>query len=94
MCCVYVLMVEGVSVVVNVMLSLTGVMHFGSFCFRGELGFLNCDDGCRCVVIKQFELLKFVFNSVYVDLKYNKIALSCIAGSVCLRGVYRHVVLG
>ena len=22
------------------------VMHFGCFCFRGELGFLNCDDIC------------------------------------------------
>ena len=23
-------------------------MYFGSFCFRGELGFLNCDDICMC----------------------------------------------
>ena len=28
-----------------------------------------------CVVNKQFELLEFVFNSVYVDLKYNEILL-------------------
>ena len=29
-------------------------------CFRGELGFLNCDDICICVVDKQFELLEFL----------------------------------
>ena len=41
-----------------------------------------------CVVNKQFELLEFVFNSVYVDLKYNDISLTCTAGSVwCLCGV-------
>ena len=32
------------------------VMYFGCFDFRGELGFLNCDDICMCVVNKQFEL--------------------------------------
>ena len=45
------------------------VMYFGCVGFRGELGFLNCDDICMCVVIKPFELLKFVFDSVYVDLQ-------------------------
>ena len=35
-------------------------MYYVSFCFRSELGFLNCDDICMCVVNKQFELLKFV----------------------------------
>ena len=44
------------------------VMYFGCFGFRGELGFLNCDAICMCVGNKQFELLKFVFDSVYVDL--------------------------
>ena len=44
------------------------VMYFWSGCFRGELGFLNCDDICMRVVNKQFELLEFVFDSVYVDL--------------------------
>ena len=44
------------------------VMYFGCVCFRGELGFLNCDDICKCVVNKQFERLEFVFDSVYVDL--------------------------
>ena len=84
-------MVVGMSVVVNVMLSLMSVMspppalctyrcapigvhrcevmYFGCFGFRGELGFLNCDDICMCVVNKQFELHEFVFDSVYVDLQ-------------------------
>ena len=70
-------MVEGISVVVNVMLSLISVMsphsplqpvsthggevmYFGSFCFRGELDLMNCDDICMCVVNKKFELLEFV----------------------------------
>ena len=82
-------MVEGMSVVVNVMLSLMSVMSsphalcnlsahtivklctLGVFALRGELGFLNCDDICICVVNKQFELLEFVFDSVYVDLQYD-----------------------
>ena len=34
----------------------------------GELGFLNCNGICMCAVNKPFELLEFVFNSVYVDL--------------------------
>ena len=76
-------MVEGMSVVVNVMLSLMSamsptpalcnlslhtVMYFGCFDFRGELGFLNYDDICMCVVNKQCELIEFVSESVYVDL--------------------------
>ena len=36
-----------------------------------------------CVVNKQFELLEFVFNSAYVDLKYNEISLTFTAGAVC-----------
>ena len=63
-------MVECMSVVVNVMLTLMsemspppsclvqpigthGGMYIGCVCFRGEPGFLNCDDICMCVVIKQ-----------------------------------------
>ena len=42
------------------------VMYFGCVCFRGELGSLNCGDICMCVVNKQFKLLEFVFESVYV----------------------------
>ena len=47
---------------------------------------MNCDDICVCVVNKQFELLEFVFDSVYVDLQYDEIPLSFTAGSVCLCG--------
>ena len=56
------------------------VMYFECFCFRGELGFLDCDAICMCVVNKHFELLEFVFN--YVDLKYNDISLTFTAGYV------------
>ena len=68
-------------------------MYFGSFCFRGELGFLNCDDICMCVVNNQFQLLEFVFNSVYVDLKYNEISLTFTAVSVLLCVMCSHVVV-
>ena len=60
------------------------VMEFWDFFFRGELGFLNCDNICICVVNMQFELLELVFNSIYVDLKYNKISLTFTAGYVYL----------
>ena len=62
-------------------------MYSGSFYARCELGFLNCEDICMCVVNKQFEFLEFVFNSVYVDLQYNEIYLTFTAVSVCLCGV-------
>ena len=54
------------------------------FSFRGELGFLKCDDICMCVVNRQFELLEFVFDSVYVHLQYDEISLTFTAGYVCL----------
>ena len=57
-------------------------MYFWCFGFRGELGFLNCDDVCMCVVNKQFELLEFVSESVYVDLQYDEISLTFTAGPV------------
>ena len=69
------------------------VMYFGCFDLRGELGFLNCDDICMCVVNKQFELFEFVFESVYVDLQYDEISLTFTAGSVCLCGVCSPVVV-
>ena len=71
------------------------VMYFVSFYFRGELNFQKCDDICMCVVNKQFELLEFVFNSVYVDLKYNEIDLTPTAESVCVCvcGVCSHVIV-
>ena len=40
-----------------------------------------------CVVNKQFELLEFFFESVYVNLQYDEISLTFTAGSVCLCGV-------
>ena len=47
-----------------------------------------------CVVNKQFELLEFVSESVYVDfLQYDKISLTFTAGYVCLCGVSSHVVV-
>ena len=52
-------------------------MYFWCFCFRGELGFLNCDDVCMCVVNKQFELLEVVSESIYVDLQYDEISRGC-----------------
>ena len=67
-------------------------MYFGGFGFRGELGFLNCDDVCMCVVNKQFELLEFFSESVYVDLQY-EISLIFTAGPVCLCGVSSPVVV-
>ena len=61
------------------------------FVIRDELCFLNCDDVCMCVVNKQFELLDFVFDSVYVDLQYDEIYLTFTAVSLCC--VCSHVVV-
>ena len=69
------------------------VMYFGCFDFRAELGFLNCDDVCMCIVKKQFELLEFVSESVYVDLQYDEISLTFTTGSVCLRDVCSPVIV-
>ena len=46
-----------------------------------------------CVVNKQFELLEFVFDFVYVDLQYDEISFTFSAGSVCLCGVCSPVVV-
>ena len=46
-----------------------------------------------CVVNKQFELLEYVSEFVYVDLQYDEISLSFTAGSVCLRGVSSPVIV-
>ena len=69
------------------------VMYFWGFYFRDELGSLNCDDICICVVNNQFEVLEFVFDYVFVDLQYDKISLTFTAGSVYLCGVCSHVVI-
>ena len=37
-----------------------------------------------CVVNKQFQLLEFVLDSLYVDLQYDEICLTFTAGSVFL----------
>ena len=64
-------------------------MYLGFFfCFRGELGFLNSDYICMCVLNKQFKLIEFVFNSVYVDIKYIVIYPTFTTGSVCLLLVF------
>ena len=63
------------------------VMYVGCFGFGGELSFRNWDDVCMCVVNKQFELLDFVSESVYVDLQYDEISFTFTAGYVCLCGV-------
>ena len=69
------------------------VIYFVSVCFRGELGFLNCDDICMSVVKKQFELLEFLFDSVYVDLPYDEISLTFSAVFVSLCCVCSHMVV-
>ena len=53
----------------------------------------NCDDICMCVVNKQFELIEFIFDPVYVDLPYDEISLTFTAGSVSLCCVCGHVVV-
>ena len=69
------------------------VMYFGCVCFRGELGFLNCDYIGMCVMNKLFELLEFVFHSVYVDLQYYDMSLNFTAGYVSLCFICSHVVV-
>ena len=44
-------------------------------------------------VNKQFELLEFVSEFVYVDLQYDEISLTLTAGSVCLCGVSSPLVV-
>ena len=68
-------------------------MYFGCVCFRVEPGFLNCDGICMRVVNKQFELLEFVFDSVYVDLQHDEISLTFTDWSVSLCCAYSHVVV-
>ena len=59
----------------------------------GTLGFLICDDICMYVVDKKFELLEFIFDSIYVDLQYDEISLTFTAGYVFLCCVCNHVVV-
>ena len=100
-------MVEGMSVMASLMsvmstpralcnLSLHTVVKLctlGVLALGVSLVSLNFDDVCMRVVNKQFELLKFVSESVYVDLQYDEISLSFTAGPVCLCGVSSPVVV-
>ena len=45
-----------------------------------------------CVANKQFELLEFVFDSIYVGLQYDERSLTSTAGPVPLWCVYSHEV--
>ena len=65
----------------------------GVWALSGERGFLNCDDVSMCVLNMQFELLEFIFDSVYVDLQYDEISLTFTAGPVSLCCVCGHVVV-
>ena len=47
----------------------------------------------NCVVNKRFELIEFVFDSIYVDLQYDEISLTFTAGYVFLCCVCSHVVV-
>ena len=59
--------------------------HGGDFMYFGcEHCFLNCDDICMCVVNKQFELLEFVFDSVYVEIQYDENSLTFYCGECVL----------
>ena len=62
------------------------VMYFGRVYFRGEIGFLNCDDICMCVVNKQFELLEFVFIPFMLTCSMMRL-LSLLLLGMCPRGV-------
>ena len=44
-----------------------------------------------CVVNKQFELLEFVFDSVYVDLQYDEVSLTFTTGYLCMCGICSHL---
>ena len=98
-------MVEGMSVVVNIMLSLMSVMsappalcnlsapiggevmYFGYVCFRGELGFLNCDDICICVVNKQFEIPEFFIPFMFTCSMMRFLSLLLLGLCLCVVSV-------
>ena len=65
-------------------------MYFGCFGFRGEHGFLNCDDVCTCVVNKHPEPHEFAFDSAHADLQHDDTSLITTAGSLSLCCVCGH----
>ena len=94
--CVY--MAEGMSVVVNVMLSLMSVMSpLPALCNLSVRTVVQLSTFCvksACVSLnKQFDFLELVFDSVYVDLLYDEISFTFTAGYVCLCGGCSHVVV-
>ena len=61
-------------------------------CTLGVIGFLNCDEISVCGD-NQFELLEFLFDSVFVGLQYDQIPHTFTAGSVSLCCGCSHVVI-
>ena len=88
-------MVEGVSVVVNVMffscvmsppIGTHGgkVMYFRCVCFKGEIGFMNCDDICMCVVNKQIEPLEFFIRFMFTCSMMRFLSLLLLGMFLCV----------
>ena len=46
-------------------------MYFGCVCFRGELGFPNCDDICMCVFI--LTAIHFQYMGIHITSNHNMI---------------------
>ena len=83
-------MVDKIYVVVNVMLPIMSAISPHSYLV--QLISAHCCE-VMCVMNKQFELLEFAFDSVYVDPQYEEISLTFTAWSVCLCGVCSPVVV-
>ena len=60
------------------------VMYFECVCFRGELGFLNCDHICMCVVNKQFVLTCSMMRFLSILLS---VSWCCVCGLVVVFGL-------
>ena len=61
------------------------VLYVGCFGFRGELGFLNCDDVCMCAVNKQFELLELFLGPFMLTCRMMRfISLLLLGMCVCV----------
>ena len=63
-------------------------MYVDCFCLSGEIGFMNCDGINMNVVNMQFELLEYVYDSVYVDMHLMRfLSLLLLGLCVCLVSV-------
>ena len=101
-CCVFCLYCDAWSCRCSCMGSMS-VRHADGVCLCASCGssqcsvlhdmqFVNAGRGCkRRPYGTEFELLEFVFDSVYVDLQYNEISLTFTAGPVLLGCVCGHV---